>query len=242
MLICRVLRDISGGATIWRANASRLVRSWSKARAGHGTTGYSRDGVLILDGRFWVHALLWSDVTQLRVGGWLHEVLCAHGSAGVVADQVKMLTGGCGDAERLLHQTIGLVAIAVGTVLAVVLTVSRRVLLRVAGEQRGRHAASSTLSLHLTIGQEASRYTAGTPGLAVSPPPHACLALVPDKDGTRFDGLSFLLGQTSLDPGKEADPTGFEQNDGIAWSPDVAVIGFHVEPWNQAGYLSFEHC
>lgn len=47
------------------------------------------------------------------VGGWLLEVGRGRVRARVVADQVKVLASGSGDAEGLLHETIGLIPISI---------------------------------------------------------------------------------------------------------------------------------
>lgn len=69
-----------------------------------------------MDSRLWVHALLWPDMAQLCIVGWVLQVLAVGGGAGEIADQVQVLAAGCGDAERLLHESVGLVAIAVWSI------------------------------------------------------------------------------------------------------------------------------
>ena len=71
--------------------------SVSVARGSHRSTSDSRDGTLLVDGRFWVHALLRADVAKLRVVGRLHEMLGLLRRARVVADKVQVLAVICGD-------------------------------------------------------------------------------------------------------------------------------------------------
>lgn len=103
-----------------------------------------------------------------------------------------------GDAEGLLHQAVGLVAVAVGLAVVggIVATAAR--VGRLAGAAARRAEAAAALAFHLTIRQEAARHAAGAPRLAVCPPPHARLALVPYKYRPRPDRLALLFGQTSL--------------------------------------------
>lgn len=69
-----------------------------------------------MDGRLWIHALLWTDMPQSWIAGWVVEILRGRRGAGVVADEMKVIsTRGC-DAKRLLHQAIGLVPVAVRAV------------------------------------------------------------------------------------------------------------------------------
>lgn len=165
-----VLRSGVGGA-----DGSRLVRSVGKGRAGHGAAGDGGDGALLVHRRLGVHALLGPDVTQLGVVGWLLQTLRGAGRAGKVADQVQVLARRCRDAERLLDQAIGLVAVAVGAVVRGVVVLCR-------GCLGGAEGAAAALALHLAVRQEAARHAAGAPRLAVRPSSHARLALVPHKD------------------------------------------------------------
>ena len=45
------------------------------ARRAHGATSDGGNGALLLNSRFWVHALFGADVAKLRVVGRLHEML-----------------------------------------------------------------------------------------------------------------------------------------------------------------------
>lgn len=84
-----------------------------EGRPAHGTSRDCWNIGLLVDRRLWIHALLRADVTQGWVLRRLHEGLRRGARARVVADQVEVLSLRGGDAERLLHQTVGLVAIAV---------------------------------------------------------------------------------------------------------------------------------
>lgn len=79
--------------------------------AGHGAAGNSRHRLRLVHGRLGVHVLWGADVSQLCVVCGLWEV--ARVGARVVADEVEVLAALGGDAEGLLHQTVGLVAVAV---------------------------------------------------------------------------------------------------------------------------------
>jgi hypothetical protein len=51
------------------------MRSVSVARRAHGATSDGRNGALLLNSRFRVHALFRADVAKLRVVGRLHKML-----------------------------------------------------------------------------------------------------------------------------------------------------------------------
>jgi hypothetical protein len=90
-----------------------------------------------------------------------------------------------GDAEGLFHETIRLVAVAVGTAVGVGF-----LWIRVGGFFETR----ATFAFHFAVGQETPRDPAGGPGLAIGPAAHSGLALVPYEDGAGFDGLALLFG------------------------------------------------
>lgn len=139
------------------ADVGRLVGSVGEGRAGHRASCNGGDGVLLVDGRFRVHALLGADVTQLGVAGRLLQVLRDSSRAGEVADEMQMLAVGGGDAKRLLDQTVGLIAVAVRTIVRAIV---------VFGSGRlgcGAESAATTLALHLAVCQEAARHTTGAP-------------------------------------------------------------------------------
>jgi hypothetical protein len=69
----------------------RLVNSVSVARRAHGSTSDGRNGALLVNSRFRVHALLGADVAKLWVVGGLHEMLRLLRRARVVADKVQVL-------------------------------------------------------------------------------------------------------------------------------------------------------
>jgi hypothetical protein len=146
------------------------------ARGAHRPTSDGRNSTLLVDSRFRVHALFWADVAKLRVIGWLHEMLGLLRRAGVVADEMQVLTVVRRDRERLLHQTIRLVTVAIRSAVGVLLIAGcRGCLTGVLVET----TAATSLALHFTVRQETARYTAGTPRFAVGPSAHASLALVP---------------------------------------------------------------
>ena len=138
------------------------------ARTGHGTASDDGQILLIVDGGFRVQALLRAHMSQRRIRRRLLQVRCGRMRPGVVADQVQMLAGGCGDAERLLHEPIWLVPIPVGTLVAIVAPIvvtAARALRRLAGSRHGRlrDTTASTLALHFSVRQEAARYATCTP-------------------------------------------------------------------------------
>lgn len=93
----------------------------------HGATGDGRDCVGIGQRTLGVQALLRADAAQSRVSGRLRQGLRVGEAvrgvqrglrrARVVGDEVQVLAGRGGDAEGLFHQTVGLVAVAVGAVI-----------------------------------------------------------------------------------------------------------------------------
>lgn len=194
------------------------------ARRAHGPTSHGRNSALFLNSRFRVHSLFRADVAKLRVVGGLHEMLRLLRRSGVIADQMKVLAVVGGDGEGLLHEAVGLVAVAIGS------TVRILVVGGLSGIATGilvETARATSLAFHLTVGQETSRDTACTPRFAVSPSAHARLALVPDKHRARLDRLPLLLRQTSLDTGEKTDTTCLEKNDGVRRRADVTVVSLH---------------
>lgn len=93
----------------------RLVRGVSVARRAHRSASNGRNGALLVNSRLRVHALFRANVAKLGVVRRLHEVLRLLGRARVIADEVQVLAVVGGDRERLLHETIRLVAVAVGS-------------------------------------------------------------------------------------------------------------------------------
>jgi hypothetical protein len=139
-----------------------------------------------------------------------------------------MLSARGGDGEGLLHETVWFVAIAVWAFIRIAVLAGR-------GSSTGAlgslycwyKAISSPLALHFSIGQEAARHAACTPGFPVRPSSHASLPLVPYEDGAGLDLLSFFFGESALHPWQQAYATGFEEEDGVRWSANVAVVGLH---------------
>jgi hypothetical protein len=201
-----------------------VVSSVRVARRSHGSTSDSRNSALLLNSRFWVHALFWADVAKLRVVGRLHKMLRLLRRSRVVADQMKVLAVVGGDGEGLLHEAVRFVAVAIGSAVGVLVV---GCLGGIAAGILVETARATSLALHLTVGQETSRDTAGAPGLAVSPSAHARLALIPDKHRARLDRLPLLLRQTSLHSREKTDATCLEENDGIRRRANVAVVSLH---------------
>lgn len=100
-----------------------------------------------MDGRIWIHAFFGADVAQLHVLTWLQQTWSVR-RARKVADKVKMLSLVGGDGERLLHQTVRLVTVAVWTTAIIfwfrcsIHAVAIGALVK---------AGSTSLSLHLAI-------------------------------------------------------------------------------------------
>lgn len=107
-----------------------------------------------------------------------------------------MLTDRGADAERLLHEAVRLVTVAIRAV------ITFRALSLDSGRTWSTPAGTTTLSFHLSICQKAARDAAGAPRLSICPSAHTCLALVPDKDGPRADRRTLLFGQSSLYTGE----------------------------------------
>ena len=111
----RIYRDCVHGrnrtaACIWRRRSHAV--SWCVVgRARHGAASDGRHRLGLVDCGLWIHVLWGSDVSQLGVVAGLGEVVGV--GARVVADEVEVLSALSGDAEGLLHQTVGLVAVAI---------------------------------------------------------------------------------------------------------------------------------
>lgn len=84
--------------------------------------------------------------------------------ASIIANQMKMLSGRCRYAERLLHQTIGLVAISIWSFFATfpLVFIAPLALGSLASSCCCRMSATS-LAFHLAVCQKAARYPARTP-------------------------------------------------------------------------------
>ena len=133
-----------------------------------------------------------------------------------------MLAAVSSDGERLLHQTIRLISVAVRPTLLLWLGACHAIaILRLV------EAVAAALALHLAVRQKATRHATGAPRFAVGPSSHARLALIPHENRSRFDRLSLLLRESSLDAREQANATCFEENDGVGRRPDVTVICLH---------------
>jgi len=137
---------------------------------------------------------------------------------------MQMLAVVCGDGERLLHEAVRFVAVAIGSAIGVLVVGG---LSSIAAGILVETASATSLAFHLAVGQETSRDTAGTPRFAVGPSAHACLAFIPDKHRAGLDGLSLLLGQTPLHAREKADATRLEEDDGVRRRADVTVVRLH---------------
>jgi hypothetical protein len=97
-------------ACVWRRWCHAVDRCviW---RAWHWSAGHSWYCLGLVDRRLRVHVLWWPDVSQLNIVCWLGQIVRVRSR--VVADKVQVLAALGGDAERLLHETVGLVSVAV---------------------------------------------------------------------------------------------------------------------------------
>lgn len=135
------------------------MRSDRVSSASHRTPSHNWEILLIVDSGLGIQALLRSYVAQSGIGSRLLEGEGGRVCAGVVADEVQVLTRRGGNTERLLHQTVGLVSIAirtfVGTVASFFVATSA-----VGGLPYSRYSlrytAAASLALHLTICQKAA--------------------------------------------------------------------------------------
>lgn len=116
---------------------------------------------------------------------------------------MEVLAVGSGDAEGLLHEAIGLVPVAFGFAVVLVLVATTSRVGRLAGVSSAGKA-TAPLALHFAVRQETARHSAGAPRLAVGPSSHAGFSLIPHKYRAGSDGLALLLGQSSLDSGQDA--------------------------------------
>jgi hypothetical protein len=85
--------------------------------------------------------------------------------ASVIADEVEVLSTGCGDAERLLHETVGLVAVSIRTLVRV--TIVGAIWSLAARSFRCLcwrcETIPASLAFHFPVRQETPRHSAGTP-------------------------------------------------------------------------------
>lgn len=189
----------------------------------HRSSSYSGNVALLVHSRIWIHALLRSNVPELRIVRGRHQTIRSGRRSREIADQVQMLTLIGGNAERLLHQTIGLVAIPVWPAIGVVFRAHHAVAIGILVEAR-----AATFAFHFAIGEKTSRHATRGPGLSVRPSSHASFTLVPYKDRAGLDRLPLLFGQTSLHTWEQSDATRLKQDDGVCWSSHMTMIGLHA--------------
>jgi len=142
---------------------------------------------------------------------------------------MEMLASGSCDAERLLDEPVRLVPIPIRFLLVLVVRDIPAVICGSSvGPPRAAIVTSASLSFHLSVCEEASRYTAGAPRLSVRPSSHARLSLVPNVDGSGSDSLTFFFGESSLYTREQPSSASFEKFDGICWRANEAIIGLHL--------------
>lgn len=187
-----------------------------------------------VDGRLGVEALHGTDGAEGRVVRRLKHAGGRRMGAGEVADEVEVLSLRGGDAKGLLDEAVWLVAVAIGAICGGGSVAAVGVMPGIGGAGHdgcilcgSGKGASSSLALHLAVGEEAARDAAGTPGLAVGPPPHTSLTLVPDEDGARLDLLTLLLGQATLDARQMAQSACLEEDNGVGGSSHLAGVRLH---------------
>jgi hypothetical protein len=138
--------------TIWR----RHCIPWC---TGHGCPGDRRHLGLVSDARFRVHSFCRANSSQVGVCRRLLQAWRVGMRAGVITDEVEMLSVRGRDAKRLFHQPIWLIPVAVrpffGVHFAVIATISSTV--RSLSSSRcdwWRKPAAASLALHLSVGQK----------------------------------------------------------------------------------------
>ena len=156
---------------------------------------------------------------------------------------MEVVARGRHDAERLLHQAVRFVSVAIRSLVLRLLQIRivpsailrRPPTVGASGHGRwwrrrrkDRALAASTLTFHLSIGQEAAGDPTGTPRFPIGPPSHAGLPFIPHKDRSGLNRLPLLFRQSSLDSREQAETACLEQDDCICGCPHVACIGLHV--------------
>jgi hypothetical protein len=164
----------------------RIVVLWRHIvwRLPHGCPGEGGRLICVSHARLGVHPLDRDDVPESRIIGRLREIRLAWLRAGVVGDEMEMLASRGSDAEGLLHQTIGLVAVTLGLTIVVVLVAGAAAVGRLAGSPAGAAETAPSFALHLSIREKASRDPTGAPRFPIRPSPHASFPLVPNEDRT----------------------------------------------------------
>ena len=142
-----------------------------------------------------------------------------------------MLAFGCGNAERLLHQAIRLVPIAIRAfAIHVGIFIARSITIRRLPTHSSGHrhkVSTASLALHFSICQETPADSTRTPAPSVGPASHARFSFIPHEDGAGLYGLPFFLREASLYSRQQAASTCFEQLDGARRVPDVTSVCFH---------------
>jgi hypothetical protein len=211
---------------IWLWGILLLLLRSIGGRVVHWHTSQCRGEVRVADARVRVHALDRSEVAQVGIGGGLLEIWLTRGRARVVRNEVQMLAGRSGDAERLLHEPVGLIPVPLRLAVIVIL-VTVTAVFRL-GAPFGVAEAAATLSLHLTVGQKAAGHAAGAPRLAVRPTAHARFPLVPNEHRAGSNALAFFFRKSSLHSRKVSESAGLEEPDCVRRGADHSVICFHV--------------
>lgn len=133
-------------------------------------------------------------MAQTGIRGRLQQTALLLGVPRVVRYQVEVLFVRSGDAEGLLRKSVCLVCVPAHLAAAVLILVAPPAGVGgFAGTSPASAEAVPSLTLHLSVGQKATGDATSTPRLPVSPAPHACLPLVPDKYRAMADSLPLLL-------------------------------------------------
>lgn len=144
-------------------------------RGAHGPSSDGGNAALFVNGRLGVHALLWPDMPELRVGRRRHEAVGV--GTREVADEMEVLVVVGGNGERLFHQAVGFVSISIRSAIRVCLVASHAIAVRAL-----LHPSTAPLALHFTVGEEAAGHAACAPRLTICPSSHTRLSLVPHED------------------------------------------------------------
>ena len=164
---------------------------WCEGR--HGRPGQRCICVAVLEVGLRVQSRHRGDAPQVGVVCWLGELRVAILGARVVRYQVKVLSRGCGNGEGLLEESICLVSISLRLVFLTIFIAASTRFWSPPGSTAPSPESSSSLSLHLSVGEKAPRHAAGAPGLPVRPSPHASLPLIPYKHRAGPDFASFFF-------------------------------------------------